>query len=109
MIAVRFFLFALTLVATSAFGGEIYGTIKEGDKPVGKDVPVEIKSSAKTYSTVTDEFGNYRVIVNETGKCSITIKFKDESVSAELQSYWNSARFDWALEKNGDKYSLKRQ
>jgi hypothetical protein len=105
----RFILLALTLFAASSYAGEIYGTIKEGDKPVGKDTKLEIKSAAKTYPAVTDEFGNYRVIVAETGKCEITIHFKDQPISGEIQSYWNPSRFDWALEKSGEKYSLKRQ
>jgi hypothetical protein len=105
----RFILLLLTLCGTSTLGGEIYGTIKEGDKPVGKGVAIEIKNGEKTYPATTDDFGNYRVIVAEAGKCSITVQFNGQPVSAELQSYWNSARFDWALEKVGDKYSLKRQ
>jgi hypothetical protein len=105
----RFVLLALTLFAASSFAGEIYGTIKVDGKPVGKGTTLEVKSSAKTYSGVTDEFGNYRVVVAETGKCDLTIHFKDQSVSGEIQSYWNPSRFDWALAKSGDKYSLKRQ
>lgn len=108
MIAVRFFLFALTLVAMSAFGGEIYGTIKDADQPA-KGASVEVKINAKTYSAVADEFGNYRVVVAETGKCQITIHLKDQSVTGEVQSYWNPSRFDWVVEKSGDKYSLKRE
>jgi len=106
---IRFILLALTLFAASSFAGEIYGTIKEGDKPVDKGTTLEIKSSAKIYSAVTDEFGNYRVVVVEPGKCEITIHFKEQSISGEIQSYWNPSRFDLALEKSGEKYSLKRQ
>ena len=105
----RFVLLALTLFAASGFAGEIYGTIKEGKDLAPKGTKLDIKSSAKTYSAVTDDFGNYRVAVAETGKCEFTVHFKDQSVSAEIQSYWNPSRFDWALEKSGDKYSLKRQ
>ena len=83
----RFVLLALTLFAASSFAGEIYGTIKEGKDLVPKNTTIEIKSSAKTYSAVTDEFGNYRVAVAETGKCELTVHLKDQSVSAELQSY----------------------
>lgn len=109
MNTVRFILLALTLIAASSFAGEIYGTIKEGDKPVGKGTKVEVKSSANSYSAVTDDFGNYRVVVAETGKCELTIRFKDQSIYGEIQSYWNPSRFDWGLEKSGEKYSLKRQ
>jgi hypothetical protein len=109
MNSVRFIFIALTLFPGSSFAGEVYGTIKEGDKPVDKGTALEIKSTAKTYPAVTDEFGNYRVVVAEPGTCEITIHFKDQSISGEIQSYWNPSRFDWALEKSGEKYSLKRQ
>jgi hypothetical protein len=108
MIAVRFLLLALTLVATSTFGGEIYGTIKEADQPA-KGASVEVKIGNKTYSAIADEFGNYRVVVTETGTCRLTIHLKDQSIIGEVQSYWNPSRFDWVIEKSGDKYSLKRQ
>ena len=106
---VRLISLALMLGAASSFAGEIYGTIKEGQKPVGKGVPLEIKSGAKAYSAVTDDFGNYRIIVEETGKCAITVQFKGQSIAGEIQSYWSAARFDWVLENTGGKYSLKRQ
>ena len=109
MTTVRLISFALTLSVASSFGGEIYGTIKEGEKPVGKGVTLEIKNDAKAYPAVTDDFGNYRVIVAETGKCAITVQFNGQSISGEVQSYWKPARFDWVLEKSGEKYSLKRQ
>jgi hypothetical protein len=108
MMSVRFILPALMLLATSTFGGEIYGTIKEGDQPA-KAASLEVKIGDKTYSAVTDEFGNYRVVIAETGKCQLTIHLKEQSVVGEVQSYWNPSRFDWAVEKSGDKYSLKRQ
>jgi len=109
MTTVRLIPLALILCAASSFGGEIYGTIKEGEKPIGKGVTLEIKNGAQVYSAVTDDFGNYRVIVAETGKCEITVQFKGQSVPGEVQSYWKPARFDWVLEKNDEKYSLKRQ
>jgi hypothetical protein len=109
MNAIRLTLVALILCAASSFGGEIYGTIKEGEKPVGKSVPLEIKTYVQTYPAVTDEFGNYRVVVAETGKCAITVQFDGQSVSGKLQSYWKSVRFDWVLEKTDGRYSLKRQ
>jgi hypothetical protein len=108
MTLIRFISLTLALSTASTFAGEIYGTIKEGKEPVGKGVTLEVKSSVKTYSATTDDFGNYRVVVAETGKCDLTIHFKNQSVAGEIQSYWNPSRFDWSLEKSGDKYSLKR-
>lgn len=95
--------------STSAWAGEIYGTIKEGGQPV-KNAQVEITSSGnKEYKATTDEFGNYRIVVAETGKCALTVQFNGSSATATVQSYSTPVRFNWLLEKSGNGYSLKRQ
>lgn len=110
MKTIRLILLTLTVCAVSSFGGEIYGTIKEGGKPVERGVRVEITTDARAvYSTSTDEFGNYRVTVPETGKCKIAIWFGGQAIWGDIQSYWTAVRFDWALEKTGKTYLLKRQ
>jgi hypothetical protein len=40
---VRFVVLTLAVSVASTFAGEIYGTIKEGEKPVGKGVSLEVK------------------------------------------------------------------
>lgn len=109
----RLTLLVLFLLGSSSFAGEIYGTIKLGDQ-LAKGASVEVKIGDKTYPGVADEFGNYRVVVAETGICQLTIHFKDQSlkdqsVVSEAQSYWNPTRFDWVVEKSGDNYSMKRK
>jgi hypothetical protein len=109
MNTVRLTLLALTVCAASTFGGEIYGTIKEGERPVGKGVKLEIKTAAQVYSAVTDDFGNYRVVVAETGKYAITVQFNGQPISCEIQSYSTPVLFDLAIENKDGKYSLRRQ
>jgi hypothetical protein len=109
-------LLAGAVCIASSFGGEIYGTIKEGDKPVKKGVTVTVKPVGKEgpnptpdKPSETDDYGNYRVVVPETGKCTITVTFDKQSISADVQSYSTPVRFDWVLEKTGATYTLKRQ
>ena len=73
MTPVRLIFFALTVCAASSFGGEIYGTIKEGGKPVAKGLQVTIELGEKSYAKPTDEYGGYRIVVTETGKCTAKI------------------------------------
>jgi len=104
----RVFLVSLSLAA-SARAGEIYGSIKEGSQPV-KKAPLEIKApNNKAYPGSTDDLGNYRIIVAETGKCTITVQFNGQSAQGEVQSYPTPVRFNWLLEKSANGYSLKRQ
>ncbi|HSV63739.1 MAG TPA: hypothetical protein VLH83_10385 [Chthoniobacterales bacterium] len=109
MKAIPLVLLALLSLATSAWAGEIYGAIKEGSQPVKKAL-VEIKApNNKAYPGSTDDLGNYRIIVEETGKCTITVQFNGQSAQGEVQSYPTPVRFNWLVEKSGSGYSLKPQ
>src|SRR6266498_3959369 len=109
----RIALLVLIVCLARSFGGEIYSTIKEGGRPVGRGVKVEITrgtEGAPGYSADTDNFGNYRVIVPEIGRFVIAIQFKGKKTNpSEIQSYPTPVRFDWVLERTGETYSLRRQ
>ena len=109
MQTVRLTALALTLVAASSFGGEIYGTIKEDGKPVGKDIAVTVEIGGQSYSKPTDEFGSYRIFVAESGKCIAKVAFKGQIISGEIESYSTPIRFDLAIENKGGHYALRRQ
>jgi hypothetical protein len=101
--------FALALLAASSFAGEIYGTITQDGKPVGKDVAVTIEIGGQSYSKVTDEFGSYRIFVAESGKGTVKIAFKKQNISGEIESYSTPVRFDLAIENKDGHYALRRQ
>jgi len=102
-------LLALLSLAASAWAGEIYGTIKEGGRPV-KQAKVTIKPpKSAEIEGKTDDFGNYRIVVAETGKCIITVQFNGQSAQGEVQSYTTPVRFNFLLEKTATGSSLKRQ
>jgi hypothetical protein len=109
MKTVRLTCLALTLVAASTFGGEIYGTITENGKPVGKDVAVTIEIGGQSYSKPTDEFGSYRIFVAESGKGTAKVAFKGQTISGEIESYSKPVRFDLAIENKGGQHFLQRQ
>ncbi len=102
-------LLALLLPASHALAGEVFGTITESNRPVAAGVKIEIAATGKTYSAETDKFGSYRVIVKEKGKCTLTVHVRDQSPTVDLFSYDKSTRYDWILEKKGEKLSLRRK
>lgn len=101
--------FALLLPASRVLGGEVYGTITEGSKPVPAGVKVEIGASGHVYSAETDKFGSYRIYVKEKGKCTLTVRTKDQAPVIDLYSYDKSTRYDWVLETKDGKLSLRRK
>jgi hypothetical protein len=89
--------------------GEIYGTIKEGGKPVGPGVKVTINSGEKSYSRETDTYSSYRAYIRETGPVKITVEYKGQKPSTDASSYEGAVRFNLVLEQKGGSYSLRKE
>ena len=101
---------ALALAVVSpAFAGEIFGTIKEGGKTVAEGVKVEVTCGAKTYTGATNKFGSYRMVAEETGKCTLTVAIGEEKPSLEIHSFEDSARYNLLLEKKDGKVTLRSE
>jgi len=100
---------ALLLSVSPVLAGEVYGTINDGKKPVAAGVKVEITASGKVYTTETDKFGSYRIVVKEKGRCTLTVHVNEQSPSFNLFSYERSTRYDWILETKDGKISLRRK
>jgi hypothetical protein len=108
-------LLLIMLIPAFTFAGEIYGSIKEGEKSIGEGVKVKVTmktapETVKADSTKTDKYGSYRLFVKEKGKCNLEVNYKNETPSIEIYSYDNSQRYDLVLEKGKDgKYLLRRK
>jgi hypothetical protein len=93
-----------------ASAGEIYGSIKEGKKSVGKGVTVEIiAASGRRYVTKTDKYSSYRLYVRERGKCILKVYYNGQSPQIQVHSYKGPVRYDLVLEKRKGKYILRRK
>ena len=105
----RPWLAALFLVAAPALAGEMYGTITSGGKPV-EGVPVEAACGGKAYPAVkTDKSGTYHLVVQEKGKCTLTVKYQSKSASIDVASYDEGVQVDLVLEAKDGAVSLKRK
>jgi len=100
----------LACVPSFAFGGEIYGTLTEEGRSVGPNAQVEVTCAGKTYPrNTTDQYGSYRLYVQEKGKCTLKVHYKQQSPSTEISSYERSVRYDLVLEKRDGQYMLRRK
>jgi hypothetical protein len=102
-------LFMAMLGAAPVHAGEIYGVIKEGDKPVAEGVQVEAATSAKTYTAKTDARGGYRLFIDENGKATLTVHYNQQSPGMEIFSFEGSTRYDLILDKKDGKLVLRRK
>ena len=100
----------LLMIASPAMAGELYGTITEGGKPVGEGVVVEARCGQTSYPGVkTDKSGTYHLVVQEKGKCTLTVHHKGASPTIEVASYDEGVQVDLVLEQKGGSYSVRRK
>jgi hypothetical protein len=99
----------LALSFTGAWAGEIYGTVKEGGKPVPAGTKVEVKCAKGSYATETDKLGSYRLFLPEQGKCTLTVRAGNAAPQIGVHSFEDSARYNLVLEKKDGKPSLRTE
>ena len=99
----------LVSMPSLASAGEVYGTIKEGGKPVKDGLKVELACGAKPVAGETDKFGAYRLFAPEEGKCTLTVRIGDQSPSVAVHSFADSARYNLVLERKDGKYTLRTE
>ena len=99
----------LAILCTSALAGELYGTIKEGGKPVKAGTKVEVKCAKGSYGAETDKLGSYRVFVPEQGKCALSVKSGDAAPQMTVHSFEDSTRYNLFLEKKDGKPALRSE
>ena len=102
-------LLTLLFSASPVLAGEVYGKVTDGRRPVPAGVKVEIAVHGNVYTTETDKFGSYRIVVREKGKCRFTVHLENQSASQRLFSYDRSMRYDWILETKDGKLLLRRK
>jgi hypothetical protein len=99
----------LAISCTSAMAGEIYGTVKEGGKPIKAGTKVEVKCPKGNYGAETDKLGSYRVFVPEQGKCTLSVKSGDVAPQMTVHSFEDSTRYNLLLEKKDGKPALRSE
>jgi hypothetical protein len=99
----------LAIPCTTALAGEIYGTIKEGGKPVKAGTKVEVKCAKGSFGAETDKLGSYRLFVQEQGKCALSVKSGDVAAQMTIHSFEDSARYNLVLEKKDGKPALRSE
>jgi hypothetical protein len=105
---------ALLLILFSpavASAAQIFGTLKEGDRPVGKGVSVAIECQGGGDSKDTDAYGSYNLFARQPGKCTLKVLYGGQwSKPFPIYSYNDPVRYDFELVRQGDgQYALVRR
>ena len=89
--------------------GQIFGTLTEGGKAVASGVEVVVDCSGEQAKAKTDNFGAYRVNLQKTGKCTLTLTYKDQKPAATIASLSEPVSADFELQMQDGKYKLVRK
>lgn len=99
----------LLFFSTPVWAGEIYGSIRQGKRSIGAGTKVEIQCGRNAYAAETDRYGSYRLYLPEKGRCRLRVQVGARPPSMEIYSYEGSVRYDLVLERQGEKYFLRRE
>lgn len=96
---------------TLAAAGEMFGTITGEAGPVPEGTQVEASCKIGKHGPAkTDKAGKYRLVISETGKCTVTVTRGAESASASVVSFDDAAQVDLVLKADeAGKLALRRK
>jgi len=91
------FAIATSLISSAAGAGEVFGTVK-GASGVVDGAEVAAKCGDQAYGPVkTDKKGAYRLVIAQTGKCTLTVTHDGKSATLDVVSFEDAAQSDVAL------------
>ena len=105
--------FALSsfLLPALAGAGEVFGTVTGEAGPVPEGTQVEATcASGKHGPAATDKAGRYRLVIGETGRCTLTVTRDGQSASVSVVSFEDAAQVDLVLKADAaGKLTLRRK
>jgi hypothetical protein len=100
----------LLLFAAPAFAAQVYGTLRDGDRPVQQGVQVVVTCPGNhTYSGATDAGGVYRINIPEKGKCTLQVQYNGQAPTTDIYSFDEATKYDFDLVQQGGGYALRRR
>lgn len=110
MKAILFFLVTVLMFTAPAFGAQLYGTLREGDRPVPQGVEVTVSCPGNpSHTGTTDASGVYRIYVPEKGRCTLQVQYNQQAASAEVYSFDDATKYDFDLIQQKSGYTLRRR
>lgn len=87
--------------------GEIFGDIRSGETYL-VEVPVVLTCGGEKVESATDKSGSFRLKTAGSGKCTLTVTWKQQSPSVDVVVFERPTRYRFVIEETGGKLVLKR-
>ena len=104
----------ILLFPTTAVSGSIFGKIEIQKNDVDETIQtsttdLEVKCGNELYKEKVKIPGPYKIDVEKTGVCILTIKIGNQSLTYKVHSKEQAVRYNFILKENNEgSYSLKR-
>jgi hypothetical protein len=96
----RLLLFSIVFLPSIASAGQIYGNLKEGDRPVRQGVTVQVTCRNPTpYQGQTDAYGSYSINVRESTNCELKVLYDGCTPTIQIYSEDEPIRYDFVIQK----------
>lgn len=100
------FAWLMSLVALAP-PGEIFGDIRSGETYLA-EVPIVLTCGSEKVEGTTDKEGSFRLKSTASGKCKLTVTWKEQSPSIDVVVFERATRYRFIVEEAGGKLVLKR-
>jgi hypothetical protein len=87
--------------------GEIFGDIRSGETYLA-EVPVVLTCGTEKVNGTTDKQGSFKLKSTGSGKCTLTVTWKEQSPSVEVVVFERATKYRFIVEEAGGKLVLKR-
>ena len=104
MHAVRIALVGALLFPSFSMGAEIYGSIREGNRPVRNET-VRVNCGGEEQSGQSDNNGSYRVFIRTQGPCILSVR----GLSVPVRSYARAVRYNFEVLTESGRTFLRRR
>jgi hypothetical protein len=75
--------------------GEVFGVVRRDGGQVADGAQVSASCGASSYGPATaDKKGAYRLVIGQTGKCTLTVTHGGKSATLEIVSFEDAAQAD---------------
>lgn len=101
---------ALLSLCAAAHAGEVLGKVTIDGAPAREGVTVAARCGARTYAPVgVDKTGSYHLVLDEDGKCTLTVTRQAQSASVDVVSFEDAVQADLVLATEGGKLVARRK
>ena len=104
---VRQFLFLGFTLAPMMVAGNVYGTIREANRPLS-GVPVFMTCGKERVPGKTDGEGVYRVFARATGACQLVVDLPGRRISAPVYSFDRPTAYNFDVVRDGSNWILRK-